>query len=320
MWILYVLIGLLGFAVFAILAGGFVAYNMALMRKKKKPVIQNNPDPKAVVRQEKTKIGKEYLFSKNPEDVTLKARDGLVLKGWFLPAQKASDKLVVFAHGYNCNGPDEFAAFIKFYHEELNYHILLPDHRAHGRSPGRFIGFAALEWRDILDWADAYVNRLGPDTQVVLHGVSMGGATVMNCNANNPPDYVKCVVEDCGYTNGYEMISLAGRRDLGIRITPLYWAAALWFRLYTGKSLMKDSDPYGNISKFAKPTLFIHGANDTFVPAEMGLRCYEAATVEKDLWLAEGAGHAQSYYLCQGEYEARLGAWLERWMGERVTV
>jgi pimeloyl-ACP methyl ester carboxylesterase len=292
---------------------------MSLTRRKKYRELQE-PDEKARVRLDATDAGKAYLFSLCPEDVSLRSFDGLELKGYFIPAARPSDKLAVLVHGYTCTGPNEFGGFLKFYREELNYNVLLPDHRCHGRSGGRHIGFAALEWRDILDWTDAFVKRLGPDTRVVLHGTSMGGATVMNCNAHNPPEYVKCVVEDCGYTNGYEMLCLTARRDLHVNFPPVMWAMAMWYHIFTGKSLRKDSDPYGNIARFKVPTLFIHGAADPFVPPEMGERCYDAATVEKDLLLIPGAAHAMAYFIGKEAYEAKLREWYAKWMGERVKA
>jgi len=319
MWILYTLLGVIVFAAQFCIVAGYVAYVMSLTKREKRPELQK-PDGKADVRVDANKAGQDYLFSLEPEDVSMRSRDGLELKGYFLPAAKPSNKLVVLVHGYTCTGPREFGGFIRFYHDEMNYNILLPDHRAHGRSGGKRIGFSALEWRDILDWADIYAKRLGPDAEVVLHGTSMGGATVMNCNAHNPPDYVKCVVEDCGYTNGYEMMWLAARRDLKLKIPPVMWAMAMWYRLFTGKSLRKDADPYGNIDKFKVPTLFIHGADDPFVPPEMGERCYKAATVPKDLLLIPGAAHAMAYYIGKEAYEAKLREWYAKWMPERVEA
>ncbi|MCL2495333.1 MAG: alpha/beta fold hydrolase [Oscillospiraceae bacterium] len=318
MWV-YILIALLALFLLVTFGGGYAAFKMALTRQKQKRQL-HEPDPKAKVRIDANNAGKEYLESLRPEDVSLRSFDGLELKGWYLPAARPSNKLAVLVHGYTATGPGEFGGFLKFYREALNYNVLLPDHRCHGRSEGKYIGFAALEWRDIFDWTEVFVKRLGPDTEVALHGISMGGATVMNCNAHNPPDYVKCVVEDCGYTNGYEMLWLAARRDLKLNIPPIMWGTALWYRLFTGKSLKSDSDPYGNIAGFKVPTLFVHGADDPFVPTEMGVRCHGAATVEKDLLLIPGAAHAMSYFIGKDEYEAKLVEWYARWIGAAVTV
>jgi len=321
-WYWIVLICLAALFALVYFAGGYAGFRGSLRRRKKKGASSRmqTPDPNLQLRHDMEAAGRAWLFEQNPEEVELKAFDGLTLRGYFLPAARPTDKLVVFAHGYSYNGPDQFGAQLPFYHEELNYNILLPDQRTHGRSDGDWIGFAALEWRDILDWAGMFVQRLGPGTQVVLHGISMGGATVMNCNAHNPPDYVKCIVEDCGYTNGYEMIALVAKRDLHINVPPMLWGTRFWFRAFTGKSLKRDADPYGNAAKFKLPTLFIHGAADRFVPTEMGQRCYDAATVPKDLLLVEGAGHSMAYFMAKQAYEDKVRAWLARWMEETVAA
>ena len=319
-WIVLLVLAILFALVYFM--GGYIGFRGALRRRKKKGASSRmqTPDPNLPLRHDMEAAGRAWLFAQNPEEVELRARDGLTLRGYFLPAARPSDQLVVFAHGYSYNGPDQFGAQLPFYHDDLNYNILLPDHRAHGRSDGDWIGFAALEWQDILDWTDLFVQRLGPDTRVVLHGISMGGATVMNCNAHDPPEYVKCVVEDCGYTNGYEMIALVARRDLHINIPPMFWGIAFWFRAVQGRSLRKDADPYGNAARFRLPTLFIHGAADRFVPAEMGRRCYDAASVPKELLLVEDAGHSMAYFMAKAQYEEKVRAWLERWMGETVAI
>jgi pimeloyl-ACP methyl ester carboxylesterase len=318
-WLWYTIAGALGFLALATLAGGYIGFKFALMRKKEVPQLQD-PDPMAAHRAAEQAAGQAWLFAHSPEDVQLQSRDGLKLRGYFLPAPKPSKRLVVCVHGYRFPGDEQFGAFLPFYHDEMNCHVLLPDHRAYGRSDGKYIGFSALEWEDIFDWTGMFVKRLGPDTQVALHGISMGAATVMNCNALGPPDYIKCVVEDCGFTNGYEMIALVARRDLHLRFPPMNWAVALWFRVFQRCSLRKDADPYGNIAKFKLPTLFIHGAGDRFVPAEMGRRCYEAASVPKELLLVEGAGHSMAYFMAKEAYEARVRGWLARWVGETVTI
>jgi len=319
-WLWYVLSGIAALLVLGTFVGGYIGFVLSLTRREKEAKELQAPDPMTAQREAMRAAGKQWLFSHDPQEVEMTSRDGLTLRGYYLPAAKPSRQLAVLVHGYHGNGPDEFAAMLPFYHEEMNYHILLPDHRSHGRSDGKYIGFAALEWQDILDWAELFVRRLGGDTEVALHGVSMGGATVMNCNALGSPDYVKCVVEDCGYTNGYEMITLSAKRDLGLHFPPLFWALGLFFRMFQHRSLKKDADPYGQIGNFKRPTLFVHGAEDTFVPTEMGLRCHAAAAVPKDLLLVEGAGHAMAYCVGKEQYDAKLRAFLNRWMGERAAV
>jgi hypothetical protein len=53
--------------------------------------------------------------------------------------------------------------------------------------------------KNYIKWIHYVLNRVGPDAQIVLHGVSMGGATVRMTSGEKLPEQVKCVVADCAY-------------------------------------------------------------------------------------------------------------------------
>ncbi|MDW7650471.1 MAG: alpha/beta hydrolase [Bacillota bacterium] len=71
------------------------------------------------------------------------------------------------------------AGYARFYLEERGYNVLLPDNRGHGESQGHYIGFGRHDRLDCLQWVDEIISRNGEDSVIVLHGVSMGGATVL---------------------------------------------------------------------------------------------------------------------------------------------
>jgi len=52
--------------------------------------------------------------------------------------------------------------------------------------------------------------------------------------------------------------------------------------------------------------LFIHGNHDTFVPTSMVYRLYDAKPSKKELWITEGAKHAESYLKYKDEYLKRV--------------
>jgi len=322
-WVFIVLGGLTGLITVGTLLGGLWGYRMVLVRTKKDFEDPAPDDPMNEHFIEATKAGREYLFSLQPEDVQIKSRDGLTLRGWYIPAAKPTNKMIVFSHGFVIDGVTNFACAIKGFHESFGWNILLPDHRSHGRSDGRYIGFSALEWQDLFDWCEAFKGRLGDDPLVALNGVSMGANVVLNLNAHNPPSYVKCVVADCPFTCGYEMITLSAKRDMHINYPPAFWAMAMWYRLFTGKSLRHDTDTYGMIGQLKLPTLFVHGEADPFVPAEMGHRLYEAARVEKDCLFVDGAGHGFSYLVDPQAYTAKMEAFFGKYVvseKERASV
>lgn len=58
-----------------------------------------------------------------------------------------------------------------------------------------------LDRKDYILWINKLINILGDDTQIILHGTSMGGATVMMISGEVLPINVKAIIEDCGYTS-----------------------------------------------------------------------------------------------------------------------
>ena len=55
-----------------------------------------------------------------------------------------------------------------------------------------------------------------------------------------------------------------------------------------------DASALDAVAKSSTPTLFIHGASDAMISAQMSIDLYAAATCEKELLIIEDAGHAQA--------------------------
>jgi pimeloyl-ACP methyl ester carboxylesterase len=112
------------------------------------------------------------------ERISVDTPDGEV-EAWFLPADGGSGQkrpLVVFAHG---NGeliddwPDELSPY-----RRMGVHLLLPEYRGYGRSPGTPSEQAIVG--DYLRFYDAIVGRADVDaSRVVFHGRSLGGGVVL---------------------------------------------------------------------------------------------------------------------------------------------
>ena len=135
---------------------------------------------------------------------------------------KYSDKWVVLLHGYMMNGSLMYRSVGEFYNAQ-GYNVLAPDLRGFGTSDGS-VAMGYLESLDTYDWikdlnnnyaqADRYGVVEKPAT-IVVHGVSLGGATTLQLATN--PDIaaakggvydknltqlnVKGFVDDCGYTS-----------------------------------------------------------------------------------------------------------------------
>ena len=306
-------------ALLAVFCGASVyACSFAIDRpkKEKKPETEEIYIKRAEIRRKNN----QRLFDLDPEDVSTKSVDGLNMKAWFLPAEKETKRFVICVHGYKCNGPDEFSHIMPFYHYELGYNYLLPDLTGHGRSEGKYIGFGSFDSKNILLWCNYLIDRFGEDIEIILHGISMGAATVMLCNEMDPPEQVKLIIEDCGYSSAYAQLNDTLKGVLGFSFPPLVKAASFLCKKRAGYSF-DECDPLKNMYKAKNPILFIHGATDDFVPFEFGKQLYEACPVEKDyLWVPDTI-HAFSYYNAKDEYEAKIKSFLAQTIDkDKVTA
>ena len=68
---------------------------------------------------------------------TIESQDGLVLQGYFIPASQPTHRYVILSHGYR-NSATSMAGYAQVYHN-AGWNVLVPDHRAHGYSQGRYI-------------------------------------------------------------------------------------------------------------------------------------------------------------------------------------
>ena len=223
------------------------------------------------------------------EDWSLESFDGLKLHAKrFFPAEN-SNRWAILVHGYGRDG-----TYAYDYAEEYlkrGWNVLVPDLRAAGESEGKFITMGALESRDVFDWAEKIISD-NPDAKIILHGVSMGAATVMMTAALEPKNLC-AVVEDCGYTSAYEMFTAQLNKIFGLPEYPVMPCADYVCKFKTGVKI-SDAAPLEVVDKIKVPILFIHGDADELVPFDMMTKLYDKAVAPKEKFVVKGAGHADA--------------------------
>lgn len=295
---------------------GLTAYFFwyAIRRKRRRPLSLQNPRLTQEQRRylEENERAKEYVRAlPGKEDWSLQSWDGLALHALYIPAPWPSRRAMVLVHGYGSTGLDEYARFVRFYHE-LGFHLLLPDNRAHGQSEGKYIGFGWLDRPDLLDWIGRLIARLGADCRIGLHGISMGAAAVMMVGGEaDLPEHVRAIVEDCGYTSVHDEFSFQLRHRMRLPVWPILPLTDAYCRCKAGYGF-REASALKQVQKIRLPILFIHGEEDDFVPTNMARELYEACPSQaKELYLVPGAAHACAYAQDQAGYEARVRALLQ---------
>ncbi|HEX6593844.1 MAG TPA: alpha/beta hydrolase [Bacillota bacterium] len=253
---------------------------------------------------------RDWVAEQPFEEIDLTSYDGLQLKGYLLEARQPSNKVVVMAHGYLGRGSD-MGLLGQYYYEELGYNVFMADARGHGQSEGDYIGFGWHDRLDYVDWINRLVDRFGSDTEIVLHGVSMGGATVLMTSGEPLPDQVKAVIADSPYTSVYDMFSYQMSRMFRLPSFPILDSTSLVTQLKAGYSLRKAS-ALAQVKRADVPILYIHGKEDTFVPTRMSKELYEHTNSEAELMIVDGAGHGEAFVLDRERYLQKLHSFLNK--------
>ena len=254
---------------------------------------------------------RNWMGKANVETVSLQSADGLKLSGEAVITDPESHLWVIAVHGYR--GNHAFMSALASYYGLKGWNALLPDLRGCGDSEGDYIGMGWPDRKDMLQWIGWIIER-DQDAQIVLHGISMGGATVMMTAGEAMPGQVKAVVEDCGYTSVWDIFADEMAYLFHLPAFPLLHIASGISSLRAGYGFTEAS-ALDQIAKAQVPVLFIHGSEDNFVHTDMVYRVYDACPTEKQLLVVDGAGHGNSYNHAPDIYFETVFSFLDAHMG-----
>lgn len=246
---------------------------------------------------------KEYMLAQPHQDVYQESQDGLKLHATFFP-QGDKKKVAICFHGYTSQGMSDYIGLSDYYLKH-GFSMLLPDARAHGQSEGTYVGFGCLDRYDALGWIRWIIKECGEDVQILLHGTSMGGATVLMTGGLELPPQVKGIVSDCAFTSPKNVFTHVLHSMYHLPAFPLIPLADLLNRKLAGYG-MDECNAARETAKIKVPLLVVHGSADTFVPTDMCHEIYDQCTTKKKLLIVEGASHAESYYKDTKAYEEAL--------------
>lgn len=249
------------------------------------------------------------------EDVFIQSYDGLKLHAVFYKAPNKANTTMILFHGWISSGLNDFCCIIPYYAEK-GYNILLVSQRGQGKSEGKYICMGTQEKYDCVSWCEYINKRFGDEHNIFIEGISMGASTVLYASGLKLPNNVRGIIADCGFTSPID-IAKSVAYSKRIFPYPMIWLVALWFRLFCGRSMYADSSVKA-MQKNKLPILFIHGADDNFVPCRMTKEAYAACTAEKELLIVPGAGHGTSYLISPKECEELLDSFIYKYSEEGI--
>lgn len=235
------------------------------------------------------------------EDLSITSGDGLKLVGKLYRTAPDHHQIVIAFHGYHGSDRLDMARFAAMY-SRLGMDFLLISERSHQHSEGRWITFGVRESDDGVRWCRKIIEIYGADVRILLHGISMGAATVdMMSGREDLPKQVIGVVSDCAYDALRTEAEGALQGPAPVQKISIglldFWAGIL------AHFHLKDAEPIRAVAHTPVPILFLHGESDTFVPTDCSRKLSAACAKPAGLVTFPGASHACSYTVDPERYE-----------------
>ena len=308
MVVIYIIIGVSAFLLIALLVLTFLLYKILFYSPIKE---QNNDfklyDSPQFAGKEEYIIGMITRLRAIPhKDIFAESYDKLELHARLLQVEN-SNKVAILFHGYRGTACRDFSGgAVELY--SMGYNVILVDERAHGESEGHTITFGKRERKDVLTWISKAKSLMGHDAEIVLVGISMGGATVLY--ASEFIDKNIKIIADCPYATPEEVIA-SGIQKLHLPVK-LFFPIINLSLIIWGHTNLLGIDGSKSVKKSGCKILIIHGDADTIVNYKFSKRIYLENRDKVQYEQFTDADHGLSYIVDDERYRNTIQTFLKK--------
>lgn len=249
----------------------------------------------------------EWYKSVPKETVSIRAYDGTALSAVYIPSvDEKSTCTAVLCHGYR--GANADMAVIARMYSRLGFRILMPDARGHGLSKGKFTSFGHYERYDLKRWIQFLLHTYGATDSLLLHGVSLGAATVILASANGLPANVKLLVADSPFNRSSSVIA----RSLKPKFLAFFLPGVSLLTYNLHRFHLGQADVLEAARSSKVPLFLFHGEADEVCPFPGAMKLFAAhGTEDKKIYPVPRAKHAEGYILDRDGVEHAIAAFLQ---------
>ena len=250
-------------------------------------------------------------FGLRYEKIAFKTRDGLELKGWFLPSPSGDKRTIIMCHGWGDN-KGELLKQTYFLNENGGFNLVYFDFRSHGESEGEITTIGGLETIDF-DAAVAWVREAKPELadSIGVFGLSMGAAVTVQSLPRHPD--LRCAVVESPFSDYRTVIKRWAWNNMKV---PYYPLVAITLAILRSRVKDPEIDRFNpveaapNISP--RPLFVIGGEFDRLMTPEDVRKVHAAAREPKQLWMVPEGWHAKCREAAGMEYDTRVIGFFSR--------
>jgi len=228
-------------------------------------------------------------YSNLIDQIETKTSDDLKINSWRFTVDNP-EGIVLVIHGMHGQDASSLLDFGKFFYDN-NYESFCIDLRAHGKSEGKKIGFGYTETRDLnslLDWIK--IQPKYKDKEIILFGLSMGGATAINTTPfRTDIDKIISVSSFASYEKTF--LDYMRKDEVPEYIVQAFKPSIrMLLSLKYNTSPTKNS-PVNNIKDINIPTLLIHGTDDQQISINQAYELKQNGKENIHLWEVKDYNH-----------------------------
>lgn len=250
-------------------------------------------------------------FGLRYEKVAFKTRDGLELRGWFIPSTTGEKRTIVMCHGWGDN-KGELLKQTYFLNENGGFNLLYFDFRSHGESEGEITTIGGLETIDFdaaIDWLRK--AKPGLADSIGVFGLSMGAAVTVASLPKHPD--LRCAVVESPFSDYRTVIKRWAWNNMKLPYYPLVALTLVILRSRVKDPEIDRFNPVEAAPRIAPRPLFVIGGEfDRLMTPEDVRKVFEAAREPKQLWMVPEAWHAKCREAAGMEYDTRVTGFFSR--------
>jgi alpha-beta hydrolase superfamily lysophospholipase len=250
-------------------------------------------------------------FGMQDEPVEFRSRDGIDLKGWWMPASGSTAAgTIIYVHGQN-RTREEMMPMAQFGHS-LGYNGLAFDLRHHGASGGNVSSVGYWERLDVEAAIRYALDDEHAARPVVLWGISLGAAASLLAAAEMPD--VATVISDSSFLSFDDTARHHWKLFFpGWPSYPMY-DETIWLITHRAHFTASDFDLRKAVERInPRPILFLGVEGDRRMPPDVARALYaSASSPDKMLLIVPGTRHGEGFHSGNAQYEQAVRDFLSK--------